>query len=82
MPKTEKGQFQSWNPQTKKWVLFEDGKIRTQRNDKYEGVRVEKDRPGSGGSESGKGKSSDVKKPDDHHDEKEKKAESNPWSFF
>lgn len=45
MPKKEKGKFQSWNSASKKWILFQDGKIKQHSPEKFDGVRVEKDKP-------------------------------------
>lgn len=45
MPKKEKGKFQSWNSASKKWILFQDGKIKQHSAEKFEGVPVEKDKP-------------------------------------
>lgn len=45
MPKQEKGKFQSWNKRSRKWVCFEDGMICGMSSEKFEDIRVEKDKP-------------------------------------
>ena len=39
--------FQSYNSRTKKWVLFENGKIKKTSDSKFPGVSVKKGKSGS-----------------------------------
>lgn len=74
--------FQSWNSRQKKFVLFEDGSIKTSSPEKFPGVEVRKDKPGADKSE----KKEDSKKKDNEalNDEKPepKKQEKNQLRGF
>lgn len=49
MPDSSK--YQCWNPKSKRWMLFENGRIKTGKKEKFDGVRVKTGKPDGSGAE-------------------------------